>query len=48
MRKLFSRAMAVLAIVAGLGVGASAIPAAAAPHAHVHTVNSPAGLDWWW
>jgi hypothetical protein len=48
MRRLLTRGMAVLAIVAGIGAGASALPANAAAPSQVHVVHTQSVADWWW
>ncbi|HKC27130.1 MAG TPA: hypothetical protein VKB75_03870 [Jatrophihabitans sp.] len=41
------RAVAVAAMLVGIGVGASTVPASAAPsHVTAHSTSSLA--DWWW
>jgi hypothetical protein len=40
------RALVALAVLIGFGVGASSVPATAAP-AHTHVIANAPG-DWWW
>jgi hypothetical protein len=39
------RALVALAVLIGFGVGASSVPASAAP-VHTHVITN--GGDWWW
>ena len=51
MRNRVSRAAALVALVTGLVVGASTIPASAAPaasHTHASMSHQVRPVDWWW